>query len=192
MLKTIHEFTTNGDIKFRFVPAKTVELETINSHVSAPEISVENPLMAFSQEDLLAIEDEDEREVVECALMACSDYVWSKDGTPVKSANPIFLLQNAINALVAMQYEESLTDSVTMKPVFNFRDDGLGFSSQILDNNDMRFIFRIRYTLDDILNDESLTDKQRNFIKLIFPGKHKDLLSALMFAVQNLWEYYDR
>jgi len=192
MLKPFYEFTNDGGIEFKFTPSQAIDFPLIKDLVSAPEISIENPLASIPQEALSAIEDEEEREILECALLACSDYVWTKNGKPIKSANPIYLLQNAINALVDLQFEDSLTDSVTLKPVFNFREDGFGFSSQILDNNDMRFIFRIRYNLDDILNDESLTDKQRDFIKLIFPGKHKDLLSALMFAIQNLWEYYDR
>jgi len=87
--------------------------------------------------------------------------------------------------------EVILNGPVQLKPFIRFIDGEFSFSTMASDRVGSKVALATYYDFTEILEDENVSDEEKNFILELFRGKAKvKLCDAMMWLMQDAWEHY--
>lgn len=198
MLKINFELDEEQNVVTSFIPESDADLQQLKEALSS--FDIENPALTYTTHLLNSIENQDEKKAISDAinnLVRC----WSHNNRFLQKANPLFLLGNAMDALLPLERdndflkEKALTFPALLAPCFNFTDQfPFEFSIWHRTNIDKRILEETIFSFDHISRyGRPMADKQEQFVKLI--SKDKCLISMgelIPHLVQTLWEYYEK
>ena len=163
-----------------------------------PSFAIENPLATYPKKYIENINNPREKIELEHAMAAAYDYCWRKDDKPLLHADPIKLLENAINNLIVLSKENDLlhdfaiTEPYFLTPIFDLSENNELEFSTYTDNKGRKAISLTKYNFDIAIDCNSdFIKNNKEFMDILTNGKKIiNYCDLLKHCIELLWKYY--